>query len=166
MAADFAKLVEATNELRFRRDGMRLQAERWRTAEHDLVDDDLAAFEAELFAVTLHQLRRAAEHALSVTGSHLVRAAITTFDNAVPHMEDIRDVLTHFDAYLKGEGNLQKAHRLPTSLSVNYGSTSADTTFIEIGPLRFNTGVAVPAADQLTKVALDEVARFGGPRLS
>lgn len=109
MAADFAELVEAANELRFRRDGMRLQAERWRTAEHDLVDDDLAAFEAELFAVTLHRLRRAAEHALSVTGSDLSRAAITAFENAVPHMEDIRDVLTHFDAYLKGEGTQRAA---------------------------------------------------------
>lgn len=119
MVADFARLVEAANEVRFRSDGMRLQAERWRTAEHELLDTDLAAFEAELFAVTLHQLRRAVEHALSVTGSHLIRSAIAAFDNAVPHMEDIRDVLTHFDAYLKGEGNLQKAHRLPTSLAVN-----------------------------------------------
>ncbi|HKY51234.1 MAG TPA: hypothetical protein VJP45_08245 [Candidatus Limnocylindria bacterium] len=166
MALDFEELVEAANEVRFRRDGLRLQGGRWRTAEHDLVDDDLAAFEAELFAVTLHQLRRATLHALSATGSHLIRSAIAAFDDAVPHMEDIRDVLTHFDAYLRGEGNLQKDHRLPTSLSVNYGSTSADTTFIEIGPLRFNTGVAVPAADQLAKVALDEIARLGGPRLS
>ena len=127
---------------------------------------DHAHFEAEVFAICLSRLRRAAEHASSVSGSHRIPSAIDAFDAAVPDVKDVRDVLEHFDAYLQNRGNLQKAGVMPPGFDVVAGSTSAATAFIEVGPRRFNTGVAVPAAKELADVVLAELGRLGGPTLS
>ncbi|MFF4577261.1 hypothetical protein ACFY15_02455 [Streptomyces sp. NPDC001373] len=69
--------------------------------------------DALLFASALRDFLRAADLIKwtvdGTVATSPVDKALHSFELAVPNLKDIRDVLEHFDAYEKGQGDFQKA---------------------------------------------------------
>lgn len=69
--------------------------------------------DAHFFAVVLQNLLRAVGMG-SQYRPEAVRRAMDRFDEAVPHVKDVRNVLEHFDEYRRGTGRLQtKGDEIP-----------------------------------------------------
>lgn len=64
--------------------------------------------DSQLFAFALRQFLRAVTLAAEETKSAEIDDALARFDGSFPHANEVRDQLTHFDAYERGIGRLQK----------------------------------------------------------
>jgi hypothetical protein len=96
--------------------------------------------DAYLLVLAVRNVRRAAEmvkNTVRTTGASVqMSAALERFDNALPGITKIRDVLEHFDDYARGVGNdqqpgVKKGQRVPDeqlamSYTINFESVSPD----------------------------------------
>jgi hypothetical protein len=104
-----------------------------------------------LFAVALRDLRRAVELVRRVAPRVAwsdIDLALNAFDAVVPHTEDLRDVLEHFDAYATGDGKLQKGKELRPESPV--------TSWTESRPGHYSMTVAVAPGAPLLTVEVNE----------
>lgn len=153
---------------------VRLQAERVLQGERRL-DSQVDAL---LLLVALRQASRAAdliaEESDDEATSAAVRSALHAFDERVPDVKDLRDVVEHFDDYMRGLGNLSHPRtsmnrRIPSSSAASqfpiFYSWSGERYILHVGLMSVDVGDAAEAARDLeetilglffTKAELDE----------
>ncbi|HZT66043.1 MAG TPA: hypothetical protein VFA11_09675 [Acidimicrobiales bacterium] len=118
--------------------------------------------DAYLFVIALRQVLRGAQAMLRATSSggqtdKPLREALATFKGAVGDATKIRDVLTHFDAYHEGAGNLQKAGKMgPLEIHSERGH---ETYWLVVSGFRVEIGAAALAASDLVDEALNAQLR-------
>lgn len=102
--------------------------------------------DAYLLVVAVRNVRRAAEmasrHVRTDEARSRIAAAIGLFDNELPGVKEVRDVLEHFDEYSQGRGRLQQpkvkpAKRQPdeslaSQYVINFESAMSDPTALTI----------------------------------
>lgn len=127
--------------------------------------------DAYLFAQALRQVLRAAELvADGLTGDprkQSVETAIREFNAIVPHAKDARDVLDHFDDYVRGMGQL--SHPAARNTRDRNGAASAAASreyrisprrdesgdcILQLGPISVDTREAKAASKQLASKVL------------
>jgi hypothetical protein len=110
-----------------------------------------------LFAVALRDLRRAVELVRKVAPKAAwsgIDLALNEFDAVVPHTQDLRDVLEHFDDYARGDGKLQRGRPLRP--------VSPVTSWTEIRPGHYSMSVAVAPGTPLLTVEVGEATIAAG----
>jgi hypothetical protein len=135
-----------------------------------LAADDMWPRQREgwIFILTLRQVVRSAEWASQHTHKHKDRAraskvdkALNRFNEALPNAVEIRDVLTHFDEYERGEGNLQrKWGRFSEAVELNRFVEHGDgDVVIHLYPAgRMDVGQAAEAAERLADEILEAMS--------
>jgi len=86
------------------------------------------------------------------TGDELLNRACKRFQADLPDAKDLRDVLTHFDAYEKGRGKLQKSRAMGP---LNIFTEAGDSRFwLRINELKIELGLALQSAEELAYEAM------------
>ncbi len=131
---------------------------------------DHRRYELHAFALLLREFHRAIDYARSIASrdrdgviEKALNETLAAWDQAVPDAKDLRDVLAHYDRYLKGKGDLQKNGKLAKdgdlfSMVVNDGTSDrlcvarlADGS----GWLSLDLEVAMAAASDMCGVAIE-----------
>lgn len=76
--------------------------------EKDPLDSIGAACDAAFFVLALNNVRRACSWAAKGLSEPAIEAEIAAYDVQVPSAQHVRDILEHFDKYMKGTGHLQQ----------------------------------------------------------
>jgi hypothetical protein len=113
--------------------------------------------DAYLCIIALSQVLRGAEAIKRVTGDAKLRDACDGFLAAQGDATDIRDILTHFDAYERGEGTLQTNGGMG-ELNISF-ERGEDRYWIVVNGKRVELLGAEENADALVAEVLDAVAR-------
>jgi hypothetical protein len=126
--------------------------------------------DAYLFAFAIRQIIRGAEAMLKATCLHDIpeeegrdprlAKALDGFLASTPSAAKVRDVLTHFDDYERGEGRLQESGELehPLMILAEVGNRHGYT--LRVGSLRVEVAATAQAARELTDEALNAERRF------
>jgi hypothetical protein len=139
-----------------------------RQATRTLWPNDRSDYQVEgyLFILAVRQVLRAVEaarghadhHRDGKRSSELTRA-LAAFDSAVVDAREVRDILTHFDEYQRGKGNLQRqdraAGRDPRRLNVYYENTGSTVRLHLMPGVTMDVGATLNAAGQLVEDATD-----------
>lgn len=78
---------------------------------------DIDRVEIGLFVLAAAQLRVACRMAIDYA---TVARAAAAFDARLPHLKDVRDLITHFDEYDRGNGRLQARSAVPEVIPTRY----------------------------------------------
>ena len=123
-----------------------------------LASEDFASDWAEvgLLVVAVAQVRRACE--MGGRHSREVKAALAAFTVAVPDVVTVRDVLTHFDEYDRGHGDLQKQPKntpppLRKDVPIWY-ENDGDTIVLHVDRYEFDSTAAWRACEALATTCL------------
>lgn len=114
-----------------------------------------ARIEFYLFAIALRQLLRAVNFCRPHEPA-AIEAAIATFDSAVPHCVNLRDVIEHFDDYELGIGKLQR-QRVLLKVPSDWFEHDGTSTIFHLPPLHLDVAEALAAAEHLADAAMDAV---------
>jgi hypothetical protein len=118
--------------------------------------------EGYLFILAVRQVLRAVEAARSHADQHRdgkrsakLTKALATFDTTVDAARMVRDVLTHFDKYQRGKGDLQltdkRAGRDPRRLNVYYENTGSTIRLHLMPNVVMDVGTTLDAAGELVE---------------
>jgi hypothetical protein len=119
--------------------------------------------DAYLCVIALSQVMRAALEMKRATGDALLRDACDQFQSDLPDAKDLRDVLTHFDKYERGTGDLQVAKIMGP---LNIFTESGEGRFwLRINHLKIELGSASEAADDLAYEAISAADRLRTPSI-
>jgi hypothetical protein len=88
---------------------------------------------------------RAVTQTAALSEVSCVALAINEFETAVPDAKTVRDVLEHFDEYLRGKGNHPLDHSL--GFSIDLGN---DDVVLRFGGASLSLQTAADAAEKLT----------------
>ena len=137
---------------------VRLQRDRLRDTSH--CDEYIVQADATFFALALRNLLRAAE--MTLTWTQKAKGPIGRFLKVVPKAKATRDMLEHFDAYLLGEGDLQKSGRVDGYLV--YFEETEESVKLHVGDWVLDVDVAATAAEDLGLGLLDVISGGDGRR--
>jgi hypothetical protein len=114
--------------------------------------------DAYLCVIALSQVMRAALEMKRATGDALLRDACDRFQSDLPDAKDLRDVLTHFDRYERGTGDLQVSKIMGP---LNIFTESGEGRFwLRINHLKIELGSASQSADDLAYEAISAADRL------
>jgi hypothetical protein len=126
---------------------------------------DASQDEALLFALSLRQLLRTVGLAIKhVDGrkngkqSKKIRAARAAFDEAVPDAVDVRDIIVHFDEYMRGSGRLQKGLSHPPEFKLFASDDGTTVRLHLIGDYGLDVRAASVAAVALANTVLEALS--------
>jgi len=111
-----------------------------------------------LCVIAISQAFRAALEMLRVTGDARLREACELFQCDVPDAKDLRDVLTHFDAYERGNGHLQVAGAMQ-GLDI-FTESGDDRFWLRINHMKIELGATSKNIDNLVYEAFDAADRY------
>ena len=129
-----------------------------RQYQRALAAPDEAADEAEidLFVLAVAQVRRACNMGCR-HAQREIRAALKEFDDAAGPVTRLRDLVTHFDVYDRGKGNLQKEQALPSVLSTAW-EHDGDHFVLRVDKYVFDSAIVWPACRRLVERCLAALA--------
>jgi len=138
--------------------------ESWRRAVHLQRERVLAGesgadrhIDTYFCVIALSQVVEAARAMERVTHDTQLQKALKRFQNDAPHAKDLRDILSHFGAYQRGVGNLQKAKKIGELLI--FTESGDDRQWLRINHLKIEIGSAEAGAGELAAAAFDASAR-------
>lgn len=103
-----------------------------------------------MFAIAIAYIERAA---VAIVGGG--DTAVQTYRKAVPAATSIRDMVTHFDAYIRGEGDLQKSGAINGfNIYIGYDGT---TLTLHVADRTLDVASAYEAASALIEATLEEL---------
>jgi hypothetical protein len=126
---------------------------------HDEQLDNFTRQAHVFFAVTAaRNLVRAVELQAELTdlatASEALRSAITEFHDSLPGLTEVRNVLEHFDDYLRGTGRLQRSSA-PSDFEVLFHDPHDDHAWVmQVGNFRLVPDQLSAAIDKLSEAVL------------